>query len=91
MSIADLSRYVSLRRGKVPGAEQELLAIMRRHEQHLRDKLAHYQTNLGLVQYKIRMYESELADADVDLYDLYRRRCGQGNQSGEGRCGGTVE
>lgn len=76
MSIADLSRYVSLRRAKVPESEQELLDIMKRHEQHLRMTLAHYQANLELVQYKIGLYESELAHHDVDLFDLYRERCG---------------
>ncbi|MFP7697351.1 MerR family transcriptional regulator [Trueperella sp. LYQ143] len=74
MSIADLARYVKLRRAKVAGAERELLEIMLRHEQHLIDKLAHYQTNLELVQYKIRMYQSELAEQDVDLFELYKDR-----------------
>lgn len=82
MSICDLSRYVKLRRAKVAGSAQELLEIMKRHEKHLLDKLAHYQTNLELVQYKIRMYESELAEHDVDLFELYKEhKCSAENHN----------
>ncbi|MFT8593189.1 MAG: MerR family transcriptional regulator [Bifidobacterium sp.] len=76
MPVADLSRYVSLRRRGVEGAEGELLEIMRKHERHLTEKLAHYQTNLDLVRHKISMYEDQLKGRDADLFELYKEcRC----------------
>lgn len=73
MSIADLSRYVTLRRAHVEGSEEELLAIMRKHEKHLAEQIAQYQLNLDLVRRKISMYESEIGERGVDLYELYRK------------------
>jgi DNA-binding transcriptional MerR regulator len=76
MPIADLARYVKLRRRKVEGSQQELLLIMKKHERHLIEKMAHYQSNLDLVRYKISMYEHELKDRDTDLFELFKeRRC----------------
>ncbi len=76
MPIADLARYVKLRRQKVEGSQQELLLIMKKHERHLIKKMAHYQSNLDLVRYKISMYEHELKDRDTDLFELFKeRRC----------------
>lgn len=78
MSIADLKRYVTLRRNNTDDYQEELLGILRRHEEQLKVKLAHYQANLELVHFKIEMYEKELAERNVDLYDLYRERgCSQ--------------
>jgi hypothetical protein len=80
MPIADLARYVKLRRQKVEGSQHELLLIMKKHERHLLEKMAHYQSNLDLVRYKISMYEHELKDEDTDLFELFKERRCKSNQ-----------
>lgn len=70
MSIEDLKHFVKLRRYSTE-YEEDLLDILLRHRQSVREKLQHYQQNLTLLDYKIDIYTNELKNRDQNLYDYF--------------------
>ncbi len=70
MSIKDLKHFVKLRRNGTE-YETELLDILLQHRQNVRDKLAKYQANLELLDYKIDIYTDQLKNRDQNLYDYF--------------------
>ncbi len=74
MSITDLSTYVSLRRNKVGNSQEKLLNILKKHAKKLDEKMEYYKENRDLISYKIRMYERELENRDIDIFDLYKEK-----------------
>lgn len=70
MSIEDLKHFVKLRRYSTE-YEEDLLDILLRHRQNVREKLQHYQQNLTLLDHKIDIYTNELKNRDQNLYDYF--------------------
>lgn len=61
MPLAALREYVGLIRHGA-GNEQQRLAVLRRHETHVRGKIGALQASLALISYKVSFYEQRIAD-----------------------------
>lgn len=60
MPLPEVRRYAALVR-QGPGNEQERLALLRRHQQHLRVEIAKLTDCLDLIDYKVDVYEKHVA------------------------------
>ncbi|NLZ46773.1 MAG: MerR family transcriptional regulator [Clostridiales bacterium] len=72
MSIDDLRHFVKLRRyGSNSDYEEELLDILLRHRNKVRNKITHYQANLELLDHKVDVYTDQLKNRNRNLYDYF--------------------
>ncbi|MEU5000875.1 MerR family transcriptional regulator [Streptomyces sp. NPDC021622] len=61
MPLATIRRYVELAR-KGPGNEAERLAILRRHQEQITERIDELTACLGLIKRKVGVYEELVAD-----------------------------
>lgn len=72
MSIDDLRHFVKLRRyGENSDYEEELLDILLRHRNKVRDKMTQYQANLALLDHKVDVYTNQLKNRNKNLYEYF--------------------
>ncbi|MEV5282453.1 MerR family transcriptional regulator [Streptomyces sp. NPDC051994] len=65
MSLATIRQYIELAR-QGPGNEQERLALLRRHEEHVEAQIRELHETLAVMRDKVRIYEDHLARGEAD-------------------------
>ncbi|MFE9552477.1 MerR family transcriptional regulator [Streptomyces sp. NPDC006692] len=65
MSLATIRQYIELAR-QGPGNEQERLALLRQHEEHVEAQIRELHETLAVMRDKVRIYEDHLARGEAD-------------------------